>query len=153
MGDRADVKNKVPSRIGTTDEEIEAAIERGKIYMQNPLRPRALAVVYLPQEDKIVLTLPTGAELAIPRKLLQGLTDADPAEVAKFELEADGAALHWESLDVDHYIPALMDGYFGNDRWMSELGKRGGASRSEAKQSAARKNGRKGGRPKILRRA
>ncbi|HVS45537.1 MAG TPA: hypothetical protein VMS32_02620, partial [Verrucomicrobiae bacterium] len=61
------MKNKVPSRIGTTDEEIEAAIERGKIYMQNPLRPRALAVVYLPQEDKIVLTLPTGAELAIPR--------------------------------------------------------------------------------------
>ena len=128
-----------------SDEEIEAAIERGKVEMQDPLRPRALAVVYLPIEDKIVLTLPTGAELAIPRKQLQGLADAEPSDVARFKLEVDGLSLHWESLDVDHYVPALIDGFFGNRRWMSELGKIGGASRSDAKQSAARKNGRKGG--------
>jgi len=56
--------------------------------------------------------------------------------------------LHWESLDIDHYIPALIDGVFGTRAWMSELGKLGGTSRSKAKQTAARKNGRKGGRPR-----
>jgi len=157
MGENATVKTKAfQARIGTTLEEIRAGIARSEIDRQeNPLRPRALAAVYLPVEDKIVLTLPTGAELAIPRKNLQGLEDADPRDVANFKLEADGIALYWESLDVGHYIPHLIEGGFGNKYWMAELGKRmaelgrrGGASRSGAKQTAARKNGRKGGRPK-----
>jgi hypothetical protein len=32
-----------------------------------------------------------------------------------------------EALDVDHYVPSLIEGVFGNRRWMSELGKRGEA--------------------------
>jgi hypothetical protein len=37
---------------------------------------------------------------------------------------------------------------FGNRRWMSEIGKRGGAARTAAKAAAARTNGRQGGRPR-----
>ena len=37
---------------------------------------------------------------------------------------------------------------FGNRRWMSEIGKRGGAARTPAKAAAARTDGRQGGRPR-----
>jgi hypothetical protein len=99
----------------------------------------------------ITIKLATGVELAIPRKLLQGLESATAEQLAEVELWGPGSSLHWESLDVDHYIPSLIEGVFGNRRWMSEIGKKGGAQRSDAKASAARENGRKGGRPKRVR--
>ena len=139
---------KLPVRVDVTDAEIDLAIARGKVYEQNPFRPRAVAVTYRAKDDTLAIKLATGVELAIPRKLLQGLADADPRDVAKVDLEDDGTSLHWESLDVDHYLPGLIDGVFGTRKWMSEAGKIGGASRSDAKRVAARKNGRKGGRPR-----
>jgi hypothetical protein len=86
--------------------------------------------------------------LAIPRRLLQGLDGATPAQLAGVEILGMGDGLHWEALDVDHYVPSLIEGVFGNRRWMSEIGKRGGAARTPAKSAAARANGRQGGRPR-----
>jgi hypothetical protein len=81
---------------------------------------------------------------------LQGLEGATPAQAAEVEIWGPGSSLHWDSLDVDHYVPSLIEGVFGNRRWMSELGKIGGISRSDAKRAAARKNGHKGCRPKKI---
>jgi hypothetical protein len=44
-------------------------------------------------------------------------------------------------------VPALIEGVYGNRRWMSELGKKGGSAKTEAKRAASRANGAKGGRP------
>ncbi|MGA2169635.1 MAG: hypothetical protein ABSG62_15610 [Terracidiphilus sp.] len=51
-------------------------------------------------------------------------------------------------LDVDLYVPALIEGVYGSRRWMAQLGKKGGSARTEAKRKAAKANGAKGGRPK-----
>jgi hypothetical protein len=52
-------------------------------------------------------------------------------------------------LDADIYLPALLEGFLGSKRWMAgRLGAAGGRSTSTAKASAARKNGRSGGRPR-----
>ena len=59
-----------------------------------------------------------------------------------------GYGLHWEKLDADLSIPALIVGIFGSKAWMQELARRGGASTSPAKAAAARANGAKGGRPR-----
>ncbi|MBC5804712.1 MAG: DUF2442 domain-containing protein [Candidatus Eremiobacter antarcticus] len=134
------------ARILTTDAEIDAAISLANL--REPYRPKAVAVAYRPEDDVIVIKLATGVELAIPRRLLQGLENATTDQAAQVEIWGPGSSLHWESLDVDHYIPSLIEGVFGNRRWMSALGKRGGAVRSAAKTRAARKNGRKGGRPR-----
>lgn len=133
------------ARVITTDEEIDAAIALAKL--REPFRPKAVAAAYRAETDKIVITLATGVELSIPRKLLQGLENADPQDVADVEVLGPGDSLHWESLDVDHYVPGLIEGVFGNRRWMSEIGKRGGLQTSPAKADAARANGKKGGRP------
>ncbi|MHB8141548.1 MAG: hypothetical protein ACYDHD_09945 [Vulcanimicrobiaceae bacterium] len=52
-----------------------------------------------------------------------------------------------ENVDPQEVANVEIDD-FGNRRWMSELGKIGGRSRSDAKTRAARTNGRKSGRPR-----
>ena len=138
-------------RVVTTDTEIDAAIAQARA--QENDRPRALEAHYEASNDKIVIRLASGVDVAIPRTSLQGLENATGAQVAEIELEGAGSGLHWPSLDVDHYIPGLLAGVFGTKRWMSELGRKGGAVRSAAKAAAARANGRKGGRPRTRARA
>jgi hypothetical protein len=137
---------KTVARVLTSDAEIDAAIARANAVEGE--RPRAIAAGYRLADDMVVITLATGVQVAIPRKLLQGLQDAAPGQLAKIEIEGPGTGLHWPLLDVDHYIPAVLAGVFGTRRWMSEIGRRGGMVRSAAKATAARVNGRKGGRPR-----
>lgn len=49
---------------------------------------------------------------------------------------------------MDFYLPSIVEGVFGNRRWMSEIGRLGGSARTNAKRAASRKNGKKGGRPR-----
>jgi len=137
---------KTIARVLTSDAEIDAAIARANA--AEGKRLRAIAAGYRSADDMVVITLATGVQVAVPRKLLQGLQDATPGQLAKVEIEAPGTGLHWPLLDVDHYIPAVLGGVFGTRRWMSEIGRRGGMARSPAKTAAARINGRKGGRPR-----
>jgi hypothetical protein len=134
------------SRVTTTDAEIDAAIANAKLY--DRYRPKAVSATYRASDDRLVIELATGVEVAIPRKLMQGLENATPAQLFGVEVNNFGSALHWESLDVDHYVPDLIDGAFGTRKWMSELGRIGGTSRSAAKRKASRTNGLKGGRPR-----
>jgi hypothetical protein len=138
--------NKAKARITTTDAEIDAAIALAAL--REPYRPKAVSATYHAQDDAIAIKLATGVEIKIPRKLLQGLERATPAQLGEVEILGPGDSLHWESLDVDHYVPSLIEGVFGNRRWMSEIGKIGGAARTDAKRAAARSNGQKGGRPR-----
>ena len=56
--------------------------------------------------------------------------------------------------DADLYLPAILEGFLGSKKWMaSRLGQAGGKSRSLAKKSASRANGRLGGRPRRKTRA
>ena len=78
----------------------------------------------------------------------EGLEQATPDELSEIEISPSGYGLHFPRLDADLYLPALLEGVFGSERWMaSRMGTRGGKSRSTAKTAAARLNGKKGGRP------
>jgi hypothetical protein len=84
----------------------------------------------------------------IPIEDLQGLRNSTNDQLKKFELLGRGTGISFPDLDVDLYVPALIEGVYGNRRWMGMLGRRGGRARTEAKRKAAQKNGAKGGRPK-----
>jgi hypothetical protein len=131
------------ARVATTDAEIDAAIARAAkqhdgLLIEDAFYNRAL--------DALVLRLRNGRRVLFPREDLQGLRGAPAAKVARVEVLA-GVGLHWEDLDVDLYGPALLEGVYGSKRWMSEIGRKGGAARSAKKAKAARRNGAKGGRP------
>jgi len=110
--------------------------------------PRAESVHYNQSEDLIVIKLKNGAIFCFPPRLAQGLESASPEQLTDVWLPPSGSSVHWESLDVDFGIPELIAGIFGTKSWMAELGRKGGEATSSAKSAAARKNGKKGGRPK-----
>jgi hypothetical protein len=110
--------------------------------------PRVASARYDHESDRIVIDLKNGATFIVPVSMLEGFANASPAELAEIEITPSRAGLHWEKLDADLSVPALLKGIFGSKPWMSEIGKMGGSISSEAKASAARENGKKGGRPR-----
>ena len=99
----------------------------------------------------LVVALNTGAELAFPPRLAEGLAGAPNDSLAEIEVSSAGLGLHWPKLDADLYVPALLQGVLGSKKWMArQLGAEGGKARTAAKVAASRANGRKGGRPRKL---
>ena len=112
--------------------------------------PRALHARYDRRIGRIVIVLSTGVEIAFSPSDVQGLEKAIPAQLAKIEISPSGFGLHFPAIDADLYLPALLMEFLGSRKWMAErLGAAGGSSRSPAKVEAARKNGRRGGRPRL----
>jgi hypothetical protein len=111
--------------------------------------PVAVAARYDRGRGRIVVSLSSGLELAFPPHAAEGLAGAAPAALERIEVSPSGLGLHWPKLDADLYLPALLEGAFGSKRWMAaQLGAAGGRARSATKASAARENGRRGGRPR-----
>jgi len=111
-------------RVVTTEAEIDAALERAK---QFDKEPRVAAAEYNAQLNVVVLHLDTGRRLVIPREELQGLQDATDVQLAEIEIFA-GLSLAWPQLDVDHYLPHLLEHRYGSDQWMKALERRGVAA-------------------------
>jgi hypothetical protein len=128
----------------TTDAEIVAALEKAKRHANDPL---AQTVEHIPGLNLLIVGLSNGRRLVLPIEDLQGLGSATHEQIQKFELLGHGTGISFPDLDVDLYVPALIEGLYGNRRWMAQLGKKGGKAKSEAKRLAAKANGAKGGRP------
>ena len=134
------------ARVITNSRQIDAALSRASGFAVRDRR--VVRVEYEKKPDLITLYLDDGIRVAMPRKKLQGLQSATASQLARIEILGGGTGLHWPLLDVDHYVPGLLNHIFGTSRWMAELGHRGGSVTSKAKTAAARANGKKGGRPK-----
>jgi hypothetical protein len=110
----------------TTDEEIDQALEQAK---QLEGEPRIVEAEYVGgRADVVVLRLSTGGRLAIPREYLQGLEHATESQLSEIQLWGGGISISWPQLDVDHYLPHLLEHRYGSDRWMEGLQKRGVAA-------------------------
>ena len=112
--------------VDITDEDIDAALEEAKEFDDEP---RAVSVEYLGgKADVIVIQLSTGGRLVIPREELQGLETATAGQLAEIQLWGGGISLSWPQLDVDHYVPHLLEHRYGSDAWMEKLRVRGVAA-------------------------
>jgi hypothetical protein len=129
-----------------TIDEYTIATVQGEL--NQLIHPIAIAATYQPATGHIEITFSNQTRFAFPAHLGQGLTGASPEELADIEITPSGTGLHWETLDADLYIPALLEGTFGSRQWMTELAKKGGAAKSPAKTQSSRQNGKKGGRPR-----
>ena len=86
--------------------------------------------------------------MMIPRQIIPRLREAPASSLEPISISPAGDALSWPSLDVDVYVPGLVERAFGARLFASATGRRGGRRRSKAKAAAARANGAKGGRPR-----
>lgn len=133
-------------KVQVSKAQIDSAIERAKQFEAHD--PRVIRAQYETKEDLVSLCFADGLKVLIPRKQLQGLERANQSQLSNIEIVGNGTGLHWPLLDIDHYVPGLLEHRFGTKRWMNEIGRRGGLVKSEAKSEAARRNGLKGGRPR-----
>jgi hypothetical protein len=129
-----------------TKDQFKAANARGAAAVARG--PIAQAARYDSRRGLMVITLEGGCEFAFPIALAEGLADAPRSKLRKIKISPNGLGLHWPLLDADLYVPGLIEGAFGSRRWMQQIGKLGGSSRSTVKAEASRENGKRGGRPK-----
>jgi hypothetical protein len=139
--------SKETHKVHVSSSQIDSAIARVRQFAADD--PHVIKVRYEAKEDLVSLYFADGLKISIPRKRLQGLEGANQSQLSKIEIVGNGTGLHWPMLDVDHYVLGLLQHRFGTKRWMNEIGRRGGLAKSEAKTKAARRNGLKGGRPRL----
>lgn len=134
-------------KVVTTDAEIDAALERSTILDREPL---AETVEHIQDLNLLIVSLSNRRRLVLPIEDVQGLGRATPEQIRNYELLGRGTGISFPDLDVDLYLPALIEGVYGNRRWMARLGRKGGKAKTAAKRLASQRNGAKGGRPKAV---
>ncbi|MBN1360104.1 MAG: DUF2442 domain-containing protein [Sedimentisphaerales bacterium] len=61
-------------------------------------------------DDTMWVDLADGRTLAVPLAYFPRLLNASPAERAKYVVSGGGTGLHWDDLDEDISVPALLLG-------------------------------------------
>lgn len=132
------------------DAEVEAGAHRTTELRTGSPRRSITGARYLTGERRVLVDLDNGTTFIFPVDQVQALAGAHEENLAKLVvLSYDTIA--WPAIDAIAPVSDLMAGIFGSKAWMkrlSEMGKKGGAARSEAKAAAARENGKRGGRPR-----
>jgi hypothetical protein len=127
-------------------ERFARARARGQARSQDP--SGVVDAQYDAVRDTVNLTFWSGGSMTIPRRIIPGLDRAPASSLGSISVSPAGDALSWRSLDVDVYVPGLIERAFGTHLFAAATGRRGGRRRSKAKTAAAKLNGAKGGRPR-----
>lgn len=123
-----------------SDEAIAEARKRGL----ETQKSYAVSMRYVPARDAFVFRMREGATVSIPRILITDLRDVPSSELEKVALSKSGGSIRYAPLDIDISVPGLIRIATGAADWLD----RGRATKTPAKATASRLNGRKGGRPR-----
>lgn len=134
-----------------TDAEILAQIPAARQRAREARRrePHGRAVRFARGQRHLVLDLINDVQLRIPVARLPGLKAASDAQLARVELSPAGVGVAWDELGVDFTVAQLATIALGTQVVMRAATSLAGATCSSAKAAAARRNGQKGGRPRI----
>ena len=109
--------------------------------------PHASSARYDRRRRILHVGLTNGGGFSVPVELITDPRSAADRDIATVAVGAAGVGLHWERLDVDLSVAGLARAVLGAAALMKAAGAAGGTVRSAAKSEAARRNGKKGGRP------
>src|SRR5215471_15136695 len=93
-------------------ERFARARARGEARAADP--SAVVDVSYDRDRDAFDLTFRSGGSMAIPRRIVPGLDRATTSVLQSVSLSPAGDALSWRSLDVDVYVPGLVERTFGS---------------------------------------
>lgn len=142
------LKYPIPMTEEEFDRQSEEATRRGEYRMK--YQPLAVAVKWS-QAKGLILDLNNGVRLIVPLSFLPSFKHATPKQLSQVRVVAPGTAIEFIALDEYLGVLELLTNLLGeklSPALAAEFGRRGGAATSEAKATAARANGAKGGRPK-----
>lgn len=108
------------------------------------VEPRATGAAFDPEEGLVLVYLRGGCLFGFPPRAVAGLERGSAHQLSNMRISPSGDGLHWEDLDVDASLTGIVAGALNLREWAPRIM---GQIRSEAKASAARRNGMKGGRP------
>lgn len=92
--------------VATTDAEIEAALTNAYALRDEPL---ARTVEHVENLNLLIVGLSSGRRLVLPVEEVQGLADATHDQIQRYELLGGGMGISFPELDVDLYVPALIE--------------------------------------------
>jgi hypothetical protein len=98
-----------------TQREFDEATARGEEMFRT--LPRVVAVRFDAQSRLVIVDLHWGYSIAFPPERSQDLHDATPEELAEVEISGPGWSIYFPKLDTDLWVPAMVEGRFGNARW------------------------------------
>src|SRR5947208_1295313 len=88
-------------------ERFARARELGQLRSQDP--SAIVGAHYDAQRDAVDLSFASGGTITIPRELIPGLENATPPVLASVSVSPAGDAISWRSLDIDVYVPGLIE--------------------------------------------
>ena len=99
----------------TTDEEIDAAIERAQAFESFP---RIVEAVYRaePGLEFLMMRLDDGRRLLVPREELPELKSATPEQATELILGPQRRSVWWPQLDDGLYLPDFLEHRWGKER-------------------------------------
>src|ERR671937_2986546 len=89
---------------------------------------------YNSNADSIEMRFPGGGLMLIPRSIVPGLKRASASNLEPVVFSPAGDALSWPSLDVDVYVPGLVERTFGSRLFAASKGRRGGRRRPKRRR-------------------
>jgi hypothetical protein len=110
--------------------------------------PRAVAASYDAGTGTITVTMASGVALIVPIAAFPELHGATEAQLSAIEIDPAGWGIGWDGLDVHYSVTGLAELVVGRAALLRAAAAAAGSVRSPAKARAARRNGRKGGRPR-----
>ncbi len=104
----------------------------------------AIAVRYDRGRWRVVIRLNTGLEVMFAPHDAEGLERATAADLEEIEISPTGLGLHFPRLDADLYVPALLQGLFGSERWRAARRLAGDRPRTAGNPGTTRDDRRRG---------
>ncbi len=139
----------MPTRV-TTDADILAQIPAARARERRDARDglRASKARYQRSANRLLIELTNGVTFTFPTQTVPALRDLAAAQLARVTLDASGGGLRWDAVDIDLSVAGLILSVIGPKEQRRQLARLAGSVTSRAKAAAARRNGRKGGRPR-----
>jgi hypothetical protein len=126
-----------------SDKDIKRAEAEGRAFERDP--SYATRARYDEASDTIAIRFRCGATISVPRRSYPGLERQKPTGPITV---LGGDALDCEAMDLQVFIPGLVEHVFGPRLFTKAAAVYAGRQKSKAKAAAARINGLKGGRPR-----
>ena len=105
-----------------THAEIDAEILAARASSEEMLvrLPRVVAAWYDAANNRIHIELNKGFSISFPPQRAQTLAAASPDQLSEIEFTYPGFELYFPRLDDGLWVPSLVTGRFGNDRWEAD---------------------------------